>query len=118
MNNIVNINRLLASLYEEYENIRQVKDDIEKTKQMDVFFIKHLKEIYECLNENAGVQVINIERFGRDNGSKLPMYVPVYTDKNGITKMSTTGYPYKATALMKLLFGFSSEIVSDKERLV
>ena len=112
---ISNINRTLIELYKQYEQLIHIEDPSEKGKLMDIFFIKNLNIVYECLNTNAGVQVINIERFARDDGSKLPMYVPIYTDKNGIVKMAKNGYDYKATALIKLLYGFSSEV--GKERL-
>lgn len=102
------VNNLFNVALAEYEEIREETDETEKSLKMDVFFIKWLCPFFLALEKSNQVKNISVERFGRTDGVKGHWYVPMYIDRNGIHKMGTRPYPYKATGLMKMMAAFTT----------
>lgn len=103
------IDAVFEKAFEEYEEIRAITDENEKSIQMDIFFINYLKPFYDALAFSDGIKTISVERFGRTDGIAGHWYVPMFVDKNGISKMANRPFPYKATALMKLMASFTTK---------
>lgn len=108
------IDAIFDIAYEKYEEIRKEQDDFEKNIKMEVHYITFIKPFYDALHEIAGVRSISVERFARTDGESGHWYVPMFIDANGTTRISTMPFPYKATALMKMMAAFTTMAGDEK----